>query len=255
MQLTCDSHLKQSYFSYETFLNIHFSYELWTGGDGGEVNKYRPDRRRNTRVCYSNRNKSSFRQNQDHLRTSHTMSCRKKSFGRFAAIQLESDNCRKGLEYVPIWKKDFSAPSCLDVYKDGCGKGDPCSNPCNNVTPCHDWGKKVESCVPGCSSSWSKPYVYAPPCYDHNYKAVDECKSTRPCGGFTVVDLGSGVCGKPVHVHNHFSFLKPCHDIRRIWADSCGMQPFGKEAVGRFPCFKGKPEGACGKPDHEHCFN
>ncbi|XP_055043345.2 uncharacterized protein [Misgurnus anguillicaudatus] len=226
------------------------------GGDGGEVNKYW---RRNIRPTqeFVTANKSSFRQNQDHLRTSQTMSCRKKSFGRFAAIQLESDNCRKGMEYVPIWKKDFSAPLCLDVYKDGRGKGDPCSNPCNNVTPCHDWGckktcKKMESCVPGCSS-WSKPCVYAPTCYDNNYKAVDE--SPRPCGGLPVVDLGSGACGKPVNVHNPCSFLKPCHDIRKIWADSCGMQPSGKEAVGRFPCFKWKPEGACGKLDHERfCF-
>ncbi|KAA0706596.1 hypothetical protein E1301_Tti014078 [Triplophysa tibetana] len=188
------------------------------------------------------------------------MSCRKKCFGRFAPIQFESDNCRKGKEYIPLWKKDFNA-QCFDVCNDAgrkelvCRK--PCSYPCDPVMPCHDFTCKknctVPSCVPGRGYLFSNPCRFAPPCHDNGCV----CKSTRPCGSKPsghFPELCSGACGSPC------SLMKPCHDIKnvfkRIRTDCRGLQPCGEESIGRFPFSNVKLDGACCKPEREDfCFH
>ncbi|XP_051947638.1 uncharacterized protein LOC127618972 [Xyrauchen texanus] len=153
--------------------------------------------------------------------------------GRFASIQVKSDDCRNVACYMPV-----------------------CNNPCNNISPCHSCDYKNMAC---CVHAYINPCNNVLPClhYENDCRKVactmpvcdDPCNVISPCfdceedcGKVTrFVSVSDNSCTNPCND------ATPCLDkkdvnIHDIIDDYKSMRPCGRKTIGRFPVIDMDPE-------------
>lgn len=229
-----------------------FSYELQMGGDVEEVNIYRTVQRRNirTKSCFHQDNSNTIQKLSTGKRShqyffqitiqsldlrfflfcclDHTMASEKSSIncckvGRFTAIKLESDDCKK----VTCCESacgdvcnNYCVPLCLYYgCKKDCSKVACCKSVCSNccVPSCHHHSCKAVGCKRSehlhsffIETSCGPVCKHLTSCHDHNIK--HDCRCRRTCGNevntcFPVINLKTSsewdeASCKPASVHN-----------------------------------------------------